>query len=199
MQLAQKLRAMFVRAWFSVVNDDTAIQTVQTRFKGMSRVSDVVQHVYPYGYRAVPPLDAEALQVAVGGSTADAVALCAFSYDNLPPTGSPAGAVGLYLPGTYKLYLDPETNQLILCGEGDAGRTAADAIAVAGATKAEIDALRATVDALVSAYNGHIHTTTATVGTGNVGVIAATTSTATAPAAVGPIASPHVKLPSEVE
>lgn len=45
--------------------------------------------------------------------------------------------------------------------------------------KKQFDKLRDDFNDLVSKYNTHIHTTTATVGTGPVGVIASTTSTGT--------------------
>jgi len=70
---------------------------------------------------------------------------------------------------------------------------AADYVALAELVKDEIDALRSTVDSLVTAYNAHIHVTTATVGLGPPGVISATTSTASAPAAVGDVAAEKVK------
>ena len=47
----------------------------------------------------------------------------------------------------------------------------------------KINALKDTLNDLISKYNSHIHTTTATVGTGAAGVIAKTTSAATAAAA----------------
>lgn len=45
--------------------------------------------------------------------------------------------------------------------------------------KAQFDKLRDDFNDLVSKYNSHVHTTTATVGTGPVGVISTTTSTGT--------------------
>lgn len=44
----------------------------------------------------------------------------------------------------------------------------------------KLNELKDTVNDLITKYNSHIHTTTATVGTGPVGVISPTTSTATA-------------------
>lgn len=45
--------------------------------------------------------------------------------------------------------------------------------------KSQFDKLRDDFNDLVSKYNSHVHTTTATVGTGSVGVISPTTSTGT--------------------
>lgn len=70
----------------------------------------------------------------------------------------------------------------------------ADYVALAQLVKDEISALRDTVNSLVTAYNAHIHVTTATVGASPTpGIISATTSTATAPAAVGDVAAEKVK------
>ena len=58
----------------------------------------------------------------------------------------------------------------------------------------EIDALRSTVNSLVTNFNSHIHITTATVGpTAVPGVIAPTTSQASPPAAVNSVAAAKVK------
>lgn len=198
--MISKLRSLVSRAWFGTVNDGTPIQEVQAQYKGLRRINDEVRLLQPFGFRAVPPVGSEAILFAVGGATDDAVAVGAFSYEDAPPLGSPPKAVGLYALGTFRVYLDPESGQLVLCGEAEDGRSAADAVAVAGATKAELEALQATVDSLVTAYNAHIHVTTATIGGGGTpGVIAPTTSVATAPAAVGPLASPHVRLPADTE
>lgn len=51
------------------------------------------------------------------------------------------------------------------------------------AMKEAFDELKSELNSLVTAYNDHIHVTTATVGTGPVGVIAPTTSTGTPPVA----------------
>lgn len=75
-----------------------------------------------------------------------------------------------------------------------ASNDAADYVALAGLVKDELEALQTKLNALTTLYNSHIHVTTATVGAGTVpGVISATTSQATAPAAVGDVAASKVK------
>ncbi len=70
---------------------------------------------------------------------------------------------------------------------------AAEGVALGDTTKAEIEALRDTVNSLITAYNSHIHITTATVGASPTpGVISPTTSSATPPAVVGNVASTKV-------
>lgn len=49
----------------------------------------------------------------------------------------------------------------------------------AAALASKVDDLQSNLNDLITAYNNHIHTTTATVGTGPVGVISPTTSTGT--------------------
>jgi hypothetical protein len=61
--------------------------------------------------------------------------------------------------------------------------------------KAELDALKSTIDSFVTAYNSHIHITTATVGAGPVpGVISPTVSTATPHGTVGDVGSSKVEI-----
>ena len=75
-----------------------------------------------------------------------------------------------------------------------AANEAADYVALADLVKGEISALRDTVNSLVTAYNAHIHVTTATIGASPTpGVISPTTSTASPPAAVGDVAAEKVK------
>jgi len=80
-------------------------------------------------------------------------------------------------------------------GEIDLGsENAADYVALAQLVKDEVTALRDTVNSLITAYNNHVHTTTATVGASPTpGIISPTTSTATPPAAVGDVAAAKVK------
>jgi hypothetical protein len=80
-------------------------------------------------------------------------------------------------------------------GTIEAGSTAGSKqfVALDTKTKTEISALRNTVDALITAYNAHIHVTTATISAGPVGVLSPTASSATPPAAVGDVGSTKVK------
>lgn len=66
---------------------------------------------------------------------------------------------------------------------------ASDYVALAAVTKAEITALRNTVNALITAYNAHVHPGV-TAGAASTLV---TTSTATGPAAVGDVAATKVR------
>lgn len=113
-------------------------------------------------------------------------------------------------PGLYPRGLalaDAHAENLVVGRDGDAAAHfrpdgeihlgsdgAADYVALAQLVKDEVTALRDTVNGLVSTYNSHIHTTTATIGAGAVpGIISAPTSTASAPAAVGDVAATKVK------
>lgn len=81
-------------------------------------------------------------------------------------------------------------------GTMELGTTGAakQAAALAADTKAEIDALRSTVDSLVTAYNAHTHITTATVSAGAPGVLNPTLSTGTPPAVVNDVGSTKVEV-----
>lgn len=73
---------------------------------------------------------------------------------------------------------------------------ALDWVALATSTKNEITALRNTVDALVTAFNGHTHATACAAGTGTTGNPGAATppTVAVGPAAVGEVKSSTVKI-----
>lgn len=72
------------------------------------------------------------------------------------------GEGGLYYAGTYKVFVASDGKAYLGCDKADAD---ADFVALAAKVLAELNDIR-------SKFDAHIHTTTATVGTGPVGVIA---------------------------
>lgn len=121
-------------------------------------------------------------------SLADAVAYPGLYPRGLPLADAHVENMVLGLDGDTAAHFRPD-------GEIHLGSDeATDYIALADLVKTEISALRDTVNSLVTAYNAHIHITTATVGASPTpGIISPTTSTATPPAAVGDVAATKVK------
>lgn len=120
-------------------------------------------------------------------SLADAVA-----YPGLYPRGraladAHAENLAIGLDGGSSAHFRPD-GEIHLGSDG-----AADYVALAQLVKDEVTALRDTVNSLITAYNAHIHITTATVGVGPPGVLSPTASSATPPAAVGDVAAGKVK------
>lgn len=150
----------------------------------------VVEHLQPQGLYFRAPIGAEGVMLAPAGSTSNAVLLAAVDRDQWPAGGDIAdGEGGLHYLGSWKVYLDKDgiTHLGSNAGETEASRD--------DKVQDELKAIRDTLNDLITAYNAHIHTTTAVVATGGAtGVISPTASTATAPAAVGETKSTTVKL-----
>ncbi len=91
--------------------------------------------------------------------------------------------------GGSQIHIKPNSGEIHIGSEN-----AAEFVALAQKTFDELDAIRSTLNDLVTAYNGHIHITTATVGAGpTLGIISPTTSSGTAPATVNSVAATTVK------
>lgn len=194
--MIQKLATLLRRVVIGPVDDAKAVQQVQAQHAA-DRASDGVEHFQPFGLHFVPSPGAEGILAAIAGSTANAVVLGVVDRRNAPPTGSPAGCGGLYNAGMFRVYLTAG-GEVVLAGDSDSGRAATDAVAIAGKVLAELEALQATVDSLVTAHNTHVHLTTATVAaTPTPGVISPTATQALPPAAVGDVASSTVLIPGE--
>lgn len=144
-----------------------------------------VENLQPQGHHFSPPRGAQGIALAPGAVSSDLVTV---AVQGVVPTQDLApGEGGLHLLGEYKVFL--RTDGVLVLGEGS------DAAARASLVDARLSALRNSLDALITAYNGHIHVTTATIGLGPaVGVISATTSTRPAPAVPASVASEDVLI-----
>jgi phage baseplate assembly protein V len=185
--IMNKLRLLVSRGVVRVVDDAKKMQSLQVELHE-GELHDQVERFQDFGFTSVPKPEAEAIYLSVGGNRAAGVVV-AVSDRQYRPTGMAEGDVCLYTESGERVYLN-KADDVVHIG----AKSAADWVALAADTKAEISALRDTVDSLITAYNAHIHITTATVGLGPaVGVISPTTSTATPPAAVGDVAATKVK------
>lgn len=177
----RRVASMIQRAVVTLVDDSTKAQTLQVKGLG-GVVLDQVEHMQPYGLSAYPFASAEAVLVKTAGGTIAVV------------VGDRRYRAKL-AEGEVALYTDEGT--MVACKRGEIvelGKAPTDAIALASLVKQEITALRNTVNALVTAYNAHTHVLSGTAGPYPLaGVGVATTSAATAPAAVGEVKSNYVK------
>jgi phage baseplate assembly protein V len=184
--IMNKLRLLVSRGVVRVIDDAKKMQSLQVELHE-GELHDQVERFQDFGFTSVPKPEAEAIYLSVGGNRAAGVVV-AVSDRQYRPTGMAEGDVCLYTESGERVYLN-EADDVVHLG----AKSAADWVALAADTKAEISALRDTVDSLITAYNAHIHVTTATVSAGPPGVLQPPASAASPPAAVGDVAATKVK------
>jgi len=149
------VRSTVQRVVLSAIADDTGgIQLVTV--KGMGEQTHQAEHMQPAGLTA-RPTSGEGVAVAVGGNPDNLIVLGLANFSNRP-TDLAAGDTSLHDEHGGEVHLS-ETGIEIHQG----GVT--DFVALAAKVLTELNDIRTKFDA-------HIHTTTATVGVGPVGVIA---------------------------
>lgn len=151
---------------------------------GADNVPDQVECFQQYGIASTPPIDAEALHLSVAGSRGHGI-VPVIDDKRYRPTTLANGEVALYtLQNGIRVLCKADGTVLV-------GTTPTDYVALATPTKSEISSLRNTVDALVTAFNAHVHPYTDTpVGPSFTLAIAVPAS---APAAVGDVKATEVK------
>ena len=190
MDIRNRIKTLIQRVIVDRSADGGQVPDVQ--IKRFQDRAEIVEEFKPQGLYFRTPPDAEGIMVSPGGSSSNAVLLSAQDRERWPAGGDiEDGEGGLHYLGAFKVFLDKDGIVYLGAPKGDSDLTEASRD---DRVQDELKALRDTVNDLITAYNAHIHVTTATVGTGPVGVISATTSTATAPAAVGETKSTTVKL-----
>lgn len=172
------------------VDDAHDVQELQTTALE-DEVDDAVPHYQPLGISFTPAAGAEVLIVSVGSDTANRIALAAQARGKRP-TDAAEGCGGIFRPldGTWALYVDDDGTVHLGAKDPD------DFVALASVADSRLDALEQGLSDLITAYNAHIHVTTATIGVGGPGVISPTTSTATPPTPGSSTASSIAKVQS---
>lgn len=113
-RLGGRLRLMVGRAVLSLVQDATKLQAVQVKLQdGVAR--DNVEHFQHYGYTSVPFPGAEAVYLALGGST-DHVVVINVDDRRYRLKGLAAGEVALYDDQGQKIHLT--RNGIVIDGAG---------------------------------------------------------------------------------
>lgn len=182
--LTSRVRLMVARGVVKLVDDARKMQSLQLSVQA-DVVRDKVERFQEYGFTSVPLKDAEAILLAVGGNTAHLVCVAVDDRRYRPTTGLQPGDVGMYR-------LDEGFLIKLLAGQNvELGPSPTDYVALAIPTKAEISALRDTVNQLVTAHNTHIHL--GTDGATLPVTLAPPAITGTPPAAVGDVKATKVK------
>jgi phage baseplate assembly protein V len=182
--IAQRVRLMVSRAVIKIVDDSLKCQGLQVSLLA-DEVRDDVERFQEYGFTSVPEAGAEAVFVSVGGNRAHGIVVATedrrYRIKDLDP-----GDVCLYTREGERVFLD-DSADLVHLG----AKAATDFVALAAATKSEINALRTTVNSLVTTFNAHTHPYVDTpIGAA---VTAPTATSASAPAAVGDVKATKVK------
>jgi phage gp45-like len=177
---------MVGRAILTVINDDTKAQTLQVSLLA-DEVRDDVERFQEYGFTSVPGSGVEGVAVFVGGNRSHGIVVATEDRENRP-TGLNEGEVALYTSHNGKrVYLKDD-------GEVHLGTDPTDPVALAPATKAELEKLKSELNAFMGVYGAHIHTTTATEqATTTVGTISAPAAQGVPGVPVGEIAATEVK------
>lgn len=195
--LARRISNLVARAVVRRADDSAKMQLLQVDVL-TDETRDEVERVQNYGFTSAPFDGAEAVVLFVGGRRDHGLAV-AVDDRRHRMTGLQPGEVAVYtdegdsvvirrggtieVKAATKVKVDAPLVEL-------AGN--ADAVAMASKVATELDALRTTLDALVAAHNGHTHLYAP--GPGAPVASATPASAATAPSAVGDIASAKVKL-----
>lgn len=163
--LRQRAALMVSRGVVKLVNDSLKCQGLQVALYADELRSDV-ERFQDYGLTSVPFADgnAEALYLSIGGNRAHGIVSCV-SDRTRRPLDLVEGDVCLYTDKGVRVYLNRVDDILHLGAK------------VAEAFIARADYTDARVDTIQQAFDAHIHTTTATVGSGTtLGVISTPTS-----------------------
>lgn len=185
-RLRAQILAMITRVQVDKSADGSKVPEVQIVRYGKA---SVVEQFQPQGLYFRAPPSAEGLLLNAGGSSSSAVLLDAQDRDTWPAGGNiEDGTGGLHYLGDWKVFLDADGVLHLGTKTGESLISRDDKI------QEELARVKSELDAIKSAFDAHIHTTTATVGSGPaVGVISAPTSSLPAPADPGPTAAKNVK------
>lgn len=191
MPLQRRLRLMVSRAVVALVDDAAKLQTVQVKLLARE-VRDGVEHFQPFGFTARPVAGAEGIFLSVGSCRDHGVVVVVDDRRYRPAGVLEEGESAMYT-ATKGIRVRCREN-----GHVDLGTEPTDYVTLASLVKEELRALRDTVNALVSTFNGHGHSGTfnGTIGgaaaSGTL-TIGSSSSQASAPAAVGDVAATEVR------
>lgn len=151
---------------------DLAGDTYQLLHSGDQVLPDT-EYFEPQGLHFRAPTQAQGVALSPGALTSSAVVV---NLSGPTPTDAiDAHEGGLHYAGMWRVFLDGDGT--VHLGERDAS----DWVALASRVDAELTAIKADLDKIKIAHDGHIHITTATIGSG---------------AAVGVLSPPAITVPT---
>lgn len=151
-KLGVRLRLMVTRGIVELVNDSLKCQGLQVSLLS-DEVQDEVERFQDYGITSTPFTGAEALFLSVGADRSHGVVVCVTDR-RYRPKDLVEGDVCLYTDKGERVYLN-RVDDIVHLG----AKAAAEFLALGQKVDDAIAAVQ-------SAYDSHIHTTTATVGAG---------------------------------
>jgi len=169
--LQRKMQLMISRCVLKLVDDSLKCQGLQVSLLS-DELRDDVERFQEYGFTSVPYSDAEGIFVSVGANRSHGVVV-ATEDRRYRPKNLNAGDVCLYTDAGERVYLDKD-NDIVNIG----AKAAAEFIAMADKVLTELNDIK-------TAFDAHIHTTTATIGPSAVlGIISPPTVAMPAPNSV---------------
>lgn len=181
--LERRVRLMVARGVLELIDNTQNCQILQVTVRA-DQLRDDVERFQEYGFSSVPKAGAEALVMLVSGSS-DHPVVVATEDRRYRPTSLVEGEACLYTLQNGIRVLCKSDGSVLL------GTTPTDFVALATPTKAEITALRTTVNSLVTAFNAHTHVYSP--GPLTPAPTAPPATPASAPAAVGDVKATEVK------
>ena len=145
MDLLSKIRGVVTRAVVDLRDSAGRYQVLW----GGDRASAGVEHLETQGVHFAAPGDADALLIAPAGDKSAAVLIG--MQGAVPGDSLPAGAGGLHYLGEWRVFVSDDGT--VHLGSREPGDFAARASLV----DAELAAIKADLDALKTAYDGHTH------------------------------------------
>lgn len=156
--LARRVRIMVGRCVLEAVDDSKKMQTVKVQvLEGMVR--EDVEHFQPGGLSHVTPKDAEALFLAVGGSSDHGIAIMA-SDRTKRPTGMAEGETKVYSHHGSHIYFKSDGSVEIVPGDGEVhvgGASLSTFLARADKVDARMDSIETWASDVVSKFGSHEH------------------------------------------
>jgi len=171
MEHVRRLRVLVQNLVTRVVVDRSEGSGTYQVLWGGGRVSSGLEHLEPQGMHFRAPADAGGVVVSAGGQREAGVLVVAGGI--VPNDAIGEGEGGLHYLGEWRVFLRSDGG--VCLGQ----KTPADWVALASLTDARIEALQSKLDALISAYNAHVHG----------GVTSGSSSSGTPPTGASPVGS----------
>ena len=181
---AERVRMTVARGVVALVNDALKCQALQVTLLA-DEVQDGVERFQEYGFTSVPFTGAEVVYLSVGGNRGHGIVV-AVADRRHRPTGLAEGDVAMHTDKGVRVKVDRAADLVEL------GNAPSDYVALAPATKGELEAVRDSLADLVTAFNAHVHPTAAT-GAPSPPTPVPGQIPAMSPAAVGEVAATEVK------
>lgn len=145
----RRVATMLARALIKGITDTSKLQTLQLQVRA-DQDRDDAERFQQFGFTSVPDDDCEAIVIFIGSG--DHPIVIATDDRRYRPTGLSKGEVALYTKDHGKRVYCKEDGDVHL-GADDESLPDANRVALSGATKDELDALRTALNNFVTTFN----------------------------------------------